>query len=222
MAAPIPYNVGLGTVLPASPAIPAARYRTQRFNQIVRLAVQLSGQNFSSQASMYLKATWDTKIAASDNTRIILSPPFAGWKLTHSKPLQTSPDSNATYAGQPVYFGEGTAMASGEFLDVDAAVIDAFFDVVSAFSMSTQGVIANSLVAYWCNNDGHIFSTPTWGGLPMLNFAPRSRATEGFNSSDKTGFEFYLPPNWDGGLTLPTPTPFTGTSGNVDLRTYAW
>jgi len=218
---PIPYNVAVATQFPATPAIPDRRYNVQRFNQIVRLAVQISGTPFASQSALMLKANWDDLIAATDETRIILSPPFSNSKITSSKEIQTTPDSNATYRGLPVYFGEGTAMFSAEFQDVDGAVLDAFFDVVAPFTMGSNGAVSNTAVVYLVNNDGMIFSTPAWGGLPCIAFAGRSRGSEGLNSSDKTPFAFYLPPNWDGGTTLPTPTVPTGV-GAVDLRTYQW
>ena len=222
MSRPVPYNVPSGSVFPSSPAIPAKRFNTQRFNQVVRLAVQLAGTPFVSASDIKLKASWDTLIAATDATKIILSPPFSGSKITPSKALETGADTNATYEGLPIYFGEGTAMFSAEFNDVDAAVIDAFFAVVSSFSMG-NGIGSNSLTAYWINNDGHIFSTPLFAGLPCINLAPRTRGTDGLNSSDKIPFSFYLPPNWDGNTTLPTPNvPAIGTAGQVDVRAYAW
>lgn len=223
MAQRIPYNVPVSTQFATSPAIPTRRYNSQRFNQIVRFAAQVSGTNFVSQAALGLKANWDTLIAATDATRIILSPPFSNSKITPSKALMTSPDSNSTYRGEPIYFGEGTSEFTGDFNDVDGAVIDAFFTIISPLSMNVLGATANTLVTYWCNNDGDIFSTPTWGGQPTLAIAPRSRSTDGLNSSDKTGFSFYLAPNWDGGITLPTPTPYNPlTAGAVDLRSYNW
>lgn len=214
------YNAPVASVFPVSPAIPTRSFNTQRFNQIVRIAFQVFGTPFSTQANLKLKSNWDTLIAATDATRIVLSPPFSNSKITPSKALQTNPDSNATYRGEPVYFGEGTSMFSADFLDVDAAVIDAFFNVVSGISFGGNGATSGSLVGYWCNNDGHLFSNPTWGGLPAINLAARTRGGNGLNSSDITGFDFYLPPNWDGGTNLPTPTPFG--AGVVDLRTYAW
>ncbi len=220
----IPYNIPTGTQFASSPAIPAKRFNVQRFNQIVRLAVQVYGTPFASQAALYLKSNWTTLLAATDNTRMILSPPFSMSKISPSKPLQTGPDTNATYNGLPVYFGEGVAEFSATFLDVDQAVIDAFFTVTAPFSMSNYGVTTNSLVAYFCNNDGHIFSNDVWGGIPILNLTPRSRETDGLNSSDKTGFGFYFLPNWDTlPGSIPTPTPFLpGVSANIDLRAIAW
>lgn len=223
MAAPIQYNNPIATVFPVTPAIPTRRFNVQRFNQIVRFGIQLSGTNFASQSALATKANWDTLLAATNATRMILSPPFSNSKISPSKPLMVSPDTNASFRGEPVYFGEGTAEFTADFNDVDAAVIDVFFSTVSSFTMNANGAIANTAVVYLCNNDGHIFSTPTWGGLPCLALAPRSRGTNGLNSSDITGFSFYLPPNWDGGDTLPTPTPYNPlTAGTVDLRTYNW
>jgi hypothetical protein len=217
---PIKYNQGVGTQFATSPAIPAKRFNTQRFNQIVRIAVQLAGTNFTDAASMMLKSNWDALIAATDETRIILSPPFSGSKVSPSKIIETSADSNDSYRGLPIYFGEGTTMFEGLFNDVDAAVLDAFFNTVAEFSMG-NGIGTNALVAYLVNNDGHIFSTPTFGGLPCINLSGRSRGSDGLNTSDKTAFNFYMPPNWDSGDTLPTPTVPVGV-GSVDLRAYAW
>lgn len=213
----------------AAVTTPALTTRTmnQRFDQIVRIGVQLGGTPFASQANLATKSYWTALLAASDATQIILSPLFSGSKITPSKPLQTGPDTNNTYLGEPVYFGEGTAEFSADFTDCDASAIDTFFAIVSQFSMSGTGLNpATKLVAYLCNKDGMIFSTPAWGGLPCINLSPRTRMSDGLNSSDKTGFSFFLPPNWDGGLTLPTPTvpsnpAYALTSSTwVDLRTY--
>lgn len=220
MSSAIQYNTILGNQFPDSPAIPAKKFNTNRFNQVVRLALQIQGNNFATQADLMLKANWDTLIAATDATRVILSPPFSGTKISPSKPLQTNPDTNNTYRGLPVYFGEGTAEFSATFLDVDASVLDAFFSVVSPFTMS-NGLGDNVAVGYWSNNDGQIFSTPTWGGLPCINFSDRTRGSDGLNSSDMVPFSFYLTPNWDGGDTLPTPSVPSGV-GSVNLNNYAW
>jgi hypothetical protein len=223
MAQRIPYNVPVTTQFPATPAIPTRRFNSQRFNQLVRAGFQVYGTPFSSQANFALASVWTGLIAATDATKMLISPPFSNSKLMPSKPIMTNPDSNNSYRGEPVYFGEGTAEFTAAFNDVDAAVIDAFFTVVSPLSMNNLGSLANSLVWYPCNNDGDLFSTPTWGGLPALAVAPRSRGSEGLNTSDITGFSLYLPPNWDGGSTLPTPTPFNPlTAGVFDMRSLSW
>ena len=223
MATQIPYNTARPAIFPTTPAIPTGGAGfNQRFDQVVRLALFISGNPFASQNALTLKANWDTRLAATDATRIILSPPFANFKLAESKAIQIAPDSNATYNGIPLYFGEGTTMASGTFMDVEANIIDAFFNVVSQFTMNNNGITAGTAVARWCNKDGHLFSTPTWDGFPCIAFAPRSRGGEGLNTPDKTNFEFYLPPNWDGGSTLPVPTPYVAGAGVVDVRAYNW
>ncbi len=223
MAQVIQYNTPFLSAFPATPAV-TTKTMDQRFNQIVRLAVQVSGTPFATAIALSTKANWTTLLAASDATKIILSPLFSNSKITSSKPLETGADTNATYNGIPIYFGEGTAMFSGEFQDLDAPAINSFFSVVSGFSLS-NGVGSYPLVAYWCNNDGMLFSTPTFGGLPCINLTARTRGSEGLNSSDKIPFHFYLPPNWDGVTTAPTPSVptnlVTGAGLAVDLRTYA-
>jgi hypothetical protein len=214
------YNDPILTQFPASPAIPTRTVRTQRFDQVMRMGLQLYGTPFASQAALMLKANWDSLIAATDATRMIISPPFSNFKLTPSKPIMTNPDSNATISGVPIHFSEGTAEMSGEFLDTEQAVINAFFAVVAPFSESTNGVNVNSLVSYWCNKDGMLFSNPTWGGFQLLSFQKRTRGGNGLNSSDIVGFTGYLVPNWDT-VTPPIPTVPAG-AGAVDLRAYNW
>jgi len=215
------------TVFATTPTIPASLYNAQRFDQIVRIGFQVAGHNFvlgtSAATGIRSAAGWTTKLAATDNTRIVLSPPFSNSKISMSKALQTNPDSNATYRGVPIYFDEGYSEFSCEFLDMDAAVIDAFAQVVSPMSFGTYDVVANSIVGYWCNNNGDIFGTPTFGGLPVQNLSFRTRGGNGLNSSDVVGMTFWLPPNWDGGATLPTPFPYVATDAlAVDLRTIAF
>lgn len=216
----VPYNIAMQTEFPTSPAIPPRAMNIQRFNQIVRLAFQVSGTNFADAAEIAAKANWDTLIAATDDTRIILSPPFSNSKITQSKLIETSADTNETYLGLPIYFGEGTTMFSCTFNDVDAAVLDALVQVVSPMSQS-NGIGPATLVAYMCNKDGHIFHTPSFGGFPCINFSVRTRGSDGLNTSDKNDACFYMPPGWDGGATMPVPTVPTGV-GAVDLRAYPW
>ena len=188
-----PYNTPRPAAIPAGTGVPSA-FAT-KMNQICGCIFQLGGTPFASTAAMKLQANWDALFAAADATKIVATPPVSNSKVTASKKLETAPDSNATYRGQPIYMGEGVAMFSAEFLNQDFTSI-ASLDALLQFSL-LNSINSTGLVVYLITTDGAIISTTDNGGIFAINFSKRTRSSDGLNASDIVGFDFYLQNNWD-------------------------
>lgn len=197
MPSAIPYNQALPAALPSATA-PGFEFR---INQIVRLFLQISGTPFANAAAMKLKSNWDTLIAASDATKVVYTPLMSNTKITMSKKLETSADSNTTYRGLPEYFGEGVSKISGSFRGKDTASMSSIAALTQFSLMNSAG--RSTLVAYICNNDGQFVSNSDFTGILLYNFSLRTRSTEGLNSNDIIDWDADLEPNWDGNI-IPT------------------
>lgn len=190
----VPYNQALPLVLP-TPTTPVFEVR---LNQIVRIFFQLIGTPFATAAAIKLKANWDTLIAATDATKVVFTPLCSNTKISTSKELATSADTNLTFDGIPEYFGEGASRLSGEFRGKDAVSMSSLSDLTQFSLMNTAG--QTSLVMYLVNNDGHIFASQdavTVSGIPAYNFRLGTRGSEGLNSNDVIPFTVDLKPYWD-------------------------
>ena len=177
--------------------------------QIAALAFQLQGNPFSSLANAQSKAVWDSLIAASDATKIVMSPITSATKISEGKRLETAVDSNATFRGMPEYFGTGAAMISGEFHGLDAvtmAALAAYADL-SQLNPAASNI---QLAAYFINEFGQIIcqtdGSTYWGAITLNSFGLQSRGTDGHASNDIVKWTAYLNPDWDSNVLAVIPT----------------
>jgi hypothetical protein len=198
----IPYNQALPSVL-TSAVSPGFQVR---INQMVRLFIQLTqaSPSFANEAAVKVKANWDTLIAAVDATKIQYTALFSASKVNASKALEVSGDTNATYRGIPEYFGEGFTRVEATFRGKDGASMNSMANYTQFSLQNSAGL--TKLQAYWCNNDGHFLLNSDFSGIPMYNFALRTRSSDGLNSNDIIGFTFDLEPNWDANLIPVVPS----------------
>jgi len=169
-----------------------------RFDQIVRFGFTRRGAGpFASSAAMKLLATWTARQAAADDTKIVMSPFFAGMFIPPSEALTTGGNDNSTFNGIPEYNGEGFVNVTGVFKNLQPAVAKEM-DMLTPESLASAIGISN-LTLIMFNKDGVGFAKDL-EGFPVYNFRKSSVGSEGFNSPNTHNFSFAMPGDWDSEL----------------------
>lgn len=169
-----------------------------RMDQIVRFAfARRSAPPFATEAAIKLLATWTPLLTAADETKVVMSPIFAGFVIPGSEGQFTGGNDNTTINGVRLYGGEQNVTATGVFSNMSPAVKTAL-DALTQYSVAgSLGTTDLGLIPI--NKDGKIFPK-NLGFIPIFNFRVGSRGSEGYNANDTHGFSFDLLPNWDEGL----------------------
>ena len=213
---PLPASINTTTVV--APLWPI------NIGQPVRLVFQQPyngstiGSQFATMTAAQTLATWTTMLAASDGTAMNYTPLFSISKISEPKVLETSADSNLTYAGQPEFFGLGGAMLSAEFRGKDAPSLNSL-QAMPAFSQQTSGGLSN-LSAYIVTQSGDVVAQGTQVAgvitniqpINIFNFWYATMGTEGFATATTVKTGLWLPPYWSDSLVI---IPRTAT---FDLR----
>lgn len=176
-----------------------------RFDQIVRLFFQMrvTESEFAAEADMQVLANWTPLLTALDNTKIIVSPIFAGFVIPKSEPNVQGGGDNSTFAGIEQYYGENPVRATGTFQNLTGATLAALREI-SQFSLS-NAVGATNLTVYMVNKDGYVFYKGDQLGIPVYNFRVGTTGSEGLNRPNANDFSFNLPEGWDEDIQVVKP-----------------
>lgn len=188
-----------------------------KFDQIVRLALQrrqpTATPTFATLVAFQTLANWTTAKAASDSTKIVLTPIFAGLVIPQSEALTTGGGDNSTFNGIREYNGENSITATGVFKNLPPQT-KRDLDWLSQESLASAVGVSN-LTLVPINKDGYMFpenpvdgagaATTVYRGIPVYNFRVSSAGSEGFNAPNTNGFSFDLPANWADYITSVKP-----------------
>lgn len=184
-----------------------------KLDQIVRMAFQRRQPSatppFATLAELQAIAKWNTYKAATDSTKMVFSPIFAGMVIPPSEGLTTGGNDNSTFNGIPDYNGEGSVTVTGVMKNLPPATKRAL-DALSQESLA--GVTgATNLTVFLFNKDGYSFQEnpaagTTYRGIPIYNFRISSVGSEGLNAPNIHNFSFGVPANWADYLTSVKPT----------------
>lgn len=196
-------NCPLGPSLTAIPQ-PSCAFK---LDQIVRLAFQRrqpdSSPPFASLADIQTLSKWTTLMNASDSTKIIISPLFAGMVIPSSEAQTTGGNDNSTINGVPDYNGEGSVTVTGQFKNLPPITKRAL-DLLSQESLSSATGNSNLTVDFF-NRDGYVFAenpyvsgnpSTKYRGVPIFNFRVSSLGSEGFNAPNIHTFSFSMNATW--------------------------
>lgn len=179
-----------------------------KLDQIVRLGFQqrVAASTFANTTALQTLATWQALQAATDDTKIVMSPLFAGFTIPQSEALTSGGNDNSTVHGIRRYHGEGSVTPVGQFSNLQPATKA---DLMALTQFSLQNPVGlTSLTVYFVNKDGYIYYWEVGGsifGARVFNFRIGSRGSEGLNSDDINAFGFDLEPNWDNYLKVIKP-----------------
>ena len=175
----------------------------QDLDQVVKIAFQLKQASapFDSTDSIGEVNSWNTLLAASDATKIVLSPALSNVVIPASEGNFTAEDSNESVNGVGFYLGENIIKVTGEIVSPSQAVIDAM-DALSCYSDASLG--SSKLTAYLflrrIKGVSRVVAKGTavageHTGFEIFNFRVSSLASEGYNSKTKYMFSFTMQPD---------------------------
>lgn len=169
-----------------------------RLDQIVRMAFgRRAVPAFATEAAMKLLATWTPLIAAADDTKIVISPLFAGFVVPSSEGIFQGGGDNTTFNGLRIYQGENFVTITGQFSNISPAV-HAALEELSQYSLaSSVGVTDLEIIPF--NRLGYAFPNGL-DMIPVYNFRVGTRGSEGLNANDIIPFSFDVLPDWDKNL----------------------
>lgn len=168
------------------------KLETGIFNKV---AVQRLGTPFVDITD---EGEWDTKIGATDDTKIQFSPPFGSFVLPGSNAIKFGGNTNETPNGEPLVTGEETVNSTGIFLNTPQEVIASFKDVVSC---------ELNLGIYFIDDlNNIIYAGPGLTGSPFrvlpTTFFVGTYESGGITDPDKNNFEFTFPRCWSKELVV--------------------
>lgn len=169
----------MGLICTCDPVLPNLVDVTcpEDMDQVVKIAFQLLQDSpaFADPANtINLVTSWATLLAASDNTKITLSPAVANVVIPASEMVGSGQDSNESVNGIGYNLGETNITVSGEIHSAQQAVVDAL-DELSCYSDATLG--QSKLTAYFF--------------LRRIKGVSRVMAKAGALAGDYTGFEIF-------------------------------
>lgn len=187
--------------LPASIGALTGVSCAEHFSQIVAVAFQRVGNPFTDITD---ETEWDTAIAASDATKISLTPLFENFVIPSGELITEGGDDNSTLFGQPVAVGKGSVQPSGRFRGLPSAnkkELEAYVAEASVY---------NNLGVYLINEFGKVIADGADGTtkgkpFPISNFFISDVGSEGFNTSNFNQFSWTFKGGWADDFTLYEP-----------------
>lgn len=179
-----------------------------RFDQAVKLAFQREGNTFATLSAIQTLATWTPLLTADDDTKITVTPYFAGLVIPASEGQFEGGNDNTTISGVRLYKGENGVTVTGVFRNLPSDV-RAALRTYSQESLSSVG--ATNLTVFMFTRPGleKIIAKKvgtTYKGIPVYNFRIASIGSEGFNSDNVINFSFDLLPDWDEDVEVISPS----------------
>ena len=180
-----------------------------KLDQIVRAAFQRRQPSddpaFPTLADFQDLAEWTAFKAATDDTKIVVSPIFSGLVIPQSEALTTGGNDNSTFNGIREYNGEGSVTIAGQFKNLPPASKRAM-ELLSQESLAGATGISNLCICMF-NREGYSFpenpvtalgvATTIYKFIPIYNFRISTLGSEGFNAPNINGFSFDVAEGWD-------------------------
>ncbi|MDB0602157.1 hypothetical protein PL373_13565 [Tenacibaculum maritimum] len=150
-----------------------------------------------------LKADWDVLLAATDDTKIVVTPFITGDpKINRGDAITTGGGDNTTLNGIEEVEG------------VNPSKFEAFFKSLSPEQEAALDKLSCNqfLVVYFINQDGNIFCTKIDAtktkGQDVQSLFVSDRDNQGFGTKDTVFMSFSLPAKWSKSLIRITPSDF--------------
>lgn len=178
-----------------------------KFDQIQRfLLTRLSATPFT-ETNILLEATWTPRMIASDNTKIVGTPKFAGFTLPILEPLKSGGNDNTTI--------NGVASLDGlPFVPIPPFTIRNMNSIVAKALRALASESApqpgeTNLGVYFVNRFGNIIYRKSGANalpFPLYNFVVSDVGSDGLNRDNAHGITSDLEPGWSQDFAmLPVP-----------------
>lgn len=156
-----------------------------------------------------LLASWTALKAASDSTKIVVTPVLDSLVIPMSEAAEEGGNDNTTPNGIPIYLGENPVNVTGLFRNLPKTTIA---DLRKLTCESFNGAGGPQLSVFLFTRYGKIIhagaSAGDSFGIDMYNFRLSTPGSEGYNADNKSMMGFYLPSDWDEDFVISTPSDF--------------
>jgi hypothetical protein len=172
-----------------------------RIDQIQKIAFQRAGTPFATEVTFTTLATWTPLFAASDDTKIVVTPSLVNAQIVAGDAITSGGGDNTTLNGEVEVRGTNPSV---------------FTAIGKNFPADTEKALKalaceSDLVAYFFPADGKaIGDNPATEvlGIPVSSLFVGDRSTSGVGGRDEIAISFNLSPGWSDDLLVATPTDF--------------
>lgn len=179
-------------VCPPADALPSISAQTcpEKYGNINRLIIgRAAGGDFTDITD---ELEFDTRLAAVDATKIVLSPLLSEAEFPFSAIIETGKDDNTSPFGEGFKVGEGSVTVTTLMKNVESSIKDEM-NALTCYTDLVIGIVESN------GGIGAIGSTTL---IPISNFFVSTKSFGGISETDNVQVSFTLRPNWDEGLQL--------------------
>ena len=184
----------------------------EKFGQIQRIALRInpgtSDTVFTAAADIIDATKWTTAMAASDVTKIVVTPFISSLVIPPGDIIAEEGNNNNTVNGIPIVNGIQNVHVTGRFLNLTTAIAE-LMRGLTPYTILTPGF--TKLEAFFFNEFGQIIRDKSGTrpkGFPVYNLVVPSVGSEGLNKPNVHNLAFDLIGGWDKYLTIDTPITF--------------
>ena len=192
-------------------AIPSAGC-PESFGQIQKIAFQRlrkadgTKNSFTSQNSILLKASWTALMAASDGTKIVISP-YVQAPTNEAGSPRTFGGGNETLGGVEMVIGREPTTFSAVIRSVKQDVIKAMKELQCEAQADNLGVfLIDENGAVECIKDET--TEGTFYPIPIRSLFVGDKSHGGLEAPDSNAIQFAFLPNYSDNLSIQVPTDF--------------
>ena len=168
--------------------------------QIQKLVFWRRGQSIASLATAIISTTWTTLLAATGDTKAVVSPFIANVELAASEPREFG-GGNETRWGAPIRKGNSTSVFSASMYQVDQDVIALLKDL----ACEPLDVVMINEANQFVYSDTNSFSGFE---IASVSLNVSDKGIGGLDDADVNNIVFNLKPNWSDTLEISTETTF--------------
>lgn len=184
----------------------------ESFGQIQKIAFQRlrkadgTKNSFTSTASILLKASWTALMAASDGTKIVLSP-YVQAPANEAGSPRTFGGGNETLGGVEMIIGREPTTFSAVIRSVKQDVIKAMKELQCEAQADNLGVfLIDENGAVECIKDET--TEGTFYPIPIRSLFVGDKSHGGLEAPDSNAIQFAFLPNYSDDLSIQVPTDF--------------
>lgn len=178
----------------------------EAFDQIVKIAFQRAQSPATFDATTIItQAPWTAALAASDDTKIVITPYLLGLTIPAGEILKEGGNDNSTINGVPKINGRGFVSIAAQLHNAKKEIRAAIRKLLSESALQPG---ATNLWMYMFNRSNQIIANSDGSGIDAFNVLVGDVGTEGFNKDNIANFNIDLAPGWSDDVVIFKPTAF--------------
>ena len=202
---PIQHSLLITCPLPSAIGTLTGADCPEHFGQILRVAFGRSGATFTDETDFATELTWDTNLAAADDTKVQFSPTFENLVLPQGEAVTEGGDDNTTQFGQIIVLGKTTITVTSRYRGLPAA------NKLELESYLSEGAIFGNLGVYLVDEFGRLIGNQPGGTgtavspIPISSYFIGDPGSEGFNTHTFTPQQWNFIGGWADTIITVTP-----------------